>query len=251
MTAMNQALRIVALAAILPGLSGCNMVVSEEPWFSAADAAPAPVLRDGLWRSTESDCRFEETKPAEQWPDCADAVFVRGEERWSMRWKDTDERGRHRRTFAGWQSGNPLHDGLAVPNGDHLIVQFRSDGAPDASPSDAADHGAGEAETPSYMYAAIRPAEYDGEGKATVLETWGVQCGPLPDPKPSPRRQSRSRRDEAEETTASVTDRPFPGLTVVDDDCIAESAEALRRAAVLSEALGNKNKSRWVREGWR
>ena len=250
MTAMNHALRVVVLAAILLGLSGCNVVVSEEPWFTAADAAPAPVLRDGLWLSAEPDCRFDEAKPAEQWPDCADATFVRGEERWSMRWKDTDKRGRHRRTFAGWASDNPLGEGLFVANGDHLIVQFRSEGTSDVPPDTAAE-GAGEAESPAYMYAAIRPAQHDEKGKATVLETWGVQCGPLPEPNPSPRRKGRSRHDEPEQATASVTDRPFPGLTVVDNNCIAESAEALRRAAVLSEALGNQSKTRWVREDWR
>ena len=53
------------------------------------------------------------------------------------------------------------------------------------------------------------------------------------------------------DTIHLVTDKPFPGLTVIDDVCTAESVEALRQAAVLSEAIGTKEKSRWVREGWR
>ena len=84
-----------------------------------------------------------------------------------------------------------------------------------------------------------------------AFETWFIQCGPLPEPKPSPRPKKGSWTDQADELPPSVTDKPFPGLTVIDDVCTAENAEALRRAAVLSEALGQKEKSRWVREGWR
>jgi len=247
---MNQALRIVALSAILLGLSGCNMVVSAEPWFTAADAAPAPVLRDGLWLSTEPDCRFDDAKPAEQWPDCADSFFVRGEERWSMHWDDTDARGKRSRTFTGWKPVDPFSGGLFVANGDHLIVQFQTKEEPVASPPDTVDEGAAEADSRAYLYGASRPNQLDVEGKITAFEIWFIQCGPLPEPKPSPRRKGRSRRDEAEEATESVTDRPFPGLIVVDNDCTAESAAALRRAAVLSEAIGNKDSSRWVRAGW-
>jgi len=248
---MNQALRIGALAVFLLGLSGCNIVVSKDPWFTAADAAPMPTLRDGLWLSAAPDCRVDEAQPAERWPDCADASFVRGEERWSMRWDDTDERGRHRRTFAGWEAVDPYRDGLFVANGDHLILQVQTGEDSDAPLSDGVGEGAEESEHRGYIYGAIRPVLRDGEGKVTALETWLIQCGPLPEPKPAARRKGRSRRDEPEEAPPSVTDRPFPGLTVVDDVCVAESIEALRRAAVLSEALGKKDKSRWVREGWR
>jgi hypothetical protein len=250
---MNQVLRLAASAAILLGLSGCNLVVSADPWFTAADATPTPMLRNGLWMSAAPDCRFDQAKPAERWPSCAGAAFVRGEERWSMRWDDTDARGGRRRTFAGWESGDyPFNDGLLVANGDHLIFQFQSDGEPDASPSDTVGEGAGEAESRAYMYGAIRPVRFDDEGQVEAFETWAVQCGPISEPERSPaeRRRMRDDPDFAEEPNY-VTDHPFPGLTVVDNDCTAESVEALRRAAVLSEALGDKEAFRWVREGWR
>jgi hypothetical protein len=250
---MNRALRIAALAAFLLGLSGCNVVFSEDPWFTAADATPTPVLRDGLWLSAEPDCRFDEASPAERWPDCAGASFVRGKERWSMRWDDTDARGRSRRTFAGWEpDDDPISDGLLVANGDHLILQFQSEGALDASPSDTVGEGAGEAESRAYMYGVLRPVRFDDEGRVEAFETWAVQCGPIPEPERSAaqRRRLRDDPDFAEEPN-HVTDDPFPGLTVVDNNCTAESVEALRQAAVLSEALGNNSAYRWVREGWR
>ena len=159
---MNHALRIVALAAVLLGLSGCNVVVSEDPWFTVADAAPAPVLRDGLWLKGAPDCRFDDAKPAEQWPDCADGFFVRGDERWSMHWDDADVRGKRRRTFAGWEPADPFSHGLFVANGDHLIVQFQTKEEPDLPPSDAE---AGEAGSRAYLYGAIRPHRLDDEGK--------------------------------------------------------------------------------------
>jgi hypothetical protein len=247
---MNHALRIAASVAILLGLSGCNIVVSEDPWFTAADAAPAPVLRDGLWLAAESDCRFDDARPAEQWPDCADAFFVRGEERWSMQW-DTDAGDKPRRTFAGWEPADPFSDTLFVASGDHLIMQAQTQGEPADPPPDGGDAGAGKADSRAYIYGAIRPGQLDDEGKVLAFETWFIQCGPLPEPKLSPRRKNSSWSDVTEEQSPSVTDKPFPGLTVIDDVCIAESVEALRQAAVLSEAIGTKEKSRWVREGWR
>jgi hypothetical protein len=101
-----------------------------------------------------------------------------------------------------------------------------------------------------YTYAAVRP-QYDDDQRVIAFELWAVQCGPLPEPARSARsRRGRGGADKVEDAQESVTDRPFPGLTVVDSDCVAESADALRRAAVLSESLG-KSGSHWVRDGWR
>jgi hypothetical protein len=250
---MNRVLRVAALAAFLLGLSGCNVVFSEDPWFTAADATPTPVLRDGLWLYAEPDCRFDEARPAERWPNCAGASFVRGKERWSMRWDDTDARGRSRRTFAGWESDDdPISDGLLVANGDHLILQFQSEGESDASPSDKVGEGAGEAESQSYKYGVLRPVRFDDEGRVEAFETWAVQCGPISEPERSSaeRRRLRDNPDFAEEPNY-VTDAPFPGLKIVEDNCIAESAEAVRNAAVRSEALQSPTQMRWIREGWR
>ena len=89
------------------------------------------------------------------------------------------------------------------------------------------------------MYGALRLLRHDEDGKVIAIESWWVQCGPLP------------QEDPPTLTGGNVTDRPFAGLTVVDDNCLAESADALRNAAILSEALKPPNRMRWVREGWR
>lgn len=248
---MNHALRLAAAAALLVGLSGCNVVLSDEPWFTTADAQGAPKMRDGLWRNDDPDCRFDDSKPAERWPECADPSFQRGGEAWSMRWKDSDERGRHRRTFAGWEQDRAEDDVLFVANGDHLIVQLAMQGQVDEpSPGEVHD----EAEPPKTRvfnaYGAVLPVRRDEDGNVTAMETWAVQCGPLPEATRSAGGR-RGGRNAPEERSDSVTDRPFPGLTVAEQNCTAESVEALRRAAVLSASLGDHNRYHWVRDGWR
>lgn len=247
---MDHRLRLAALAACLLGLSACNVVVSKEPWFTAAEAAPMPAFRAGLWASAAPDCRFDETRPAERWPDCAEASFVRGDEHWAMQWTYSDQRGRHRRTFGGWERADPLSGGLLVANGDHLILQFRSQDEEGASAPDQAEPAGEEATPAPYMYAALRLLRHDEHGKLTALEGWIVQCGPLPDKRSSRGRRHRSASDEPALTDEHVTDRPFAGLTVGDGVCTAESAAAVRNAAVLSEALEPPTQQRWIREGW-
>ncbi|HEY6816720.1 MAG TPA: hypothetical protein VI168_14365 [Croceibacterium sp.] len=245
---MNRTLRIVALAAILLGLSGCNLVVSEEPWFSEAEAQPKPRLRDGLWLAADPGCRVDEAKPAERWPDCASASFVRGDETWTMDWETAEGRGR-RRTFAGWKRDTPDDEMMFVANGDHLIAQGQSQVTPEGTlPAEIASASDMPA-APSYMYLAFR-FQLGDDGKAIAMESWSVQCGPLP-----VERRSRGRRRQSEDDLpalpdGNVTDRPFPGLTVVDDNCTAESADAVRNASVLSEALGPPTLMRWIRDGW-
>ena len=247
---MNHGLRLAALLACLLGLSGCNLVVSAEPWFSEAEAQPGPRLRDGLWLAAEPDCRVDEAKPAERWPDCASASFVRGDERWSMEWEASDERRGNGRTFAGWRPGSPYDDALFIANGDHLIAQAQTQGEAEAAPSAEVVGATGEAAPRAYMYGALRVLQRDAGGKAVEMESWIVQCGPLPE-RSSRGRGRRSDDDPPGLLEDNVTDRPFPGLTVVDDNCLAESADAVRQAAVLSEALEPPTRMRWVRRGWR
>ncbi len=229
--------RMALAAACLLGLAGCNRVVSMDPWFTAADAGGVPKFRDGLWASYEADCRVDVEKPAEQWPDCAGASFQRGGESLQMTWEDPDGDGPLGRSFAGWKS---IGDAEVIANGDPLIGQLElGSDAPEGSAEDSAD------DEPQwrYMYFAGRPT-LDERGEIVAMETWPVSCGPLPEPK-------RGKRSDDEEPVADVTDRPFPGLTVVEDNCTAESVEALRRAATLSEPLEPHGTTRWVRDGWR
>jgi hypothetical protein len=240
---MARGLQAAAAGALLLGSSACNLVVSEEPWFTDADAVPAPAMHDGLWLGAAADCRYDESRPAEHWPDCADATFVRGDERWSMRWESVEGRGRRRRTFVGWEPAEPDPIGeLLVANGDHLLGQSQ-DGEP--GPEESADSSAEDDRL--YTYYGLRPVRRDDAGALLEVEIWLVQCGPLPEPAPRKRRRDGEERESA----PSVTDRPFPGLTVVDDNCVAESAQAVRQAAVFSESLGPPYRLRWIRDGWR
>jgi hypothetical protein len=219
-------------AGLLFGLSGCNNVVSTEPWFTAADTQGVPKFRDGLWLSTDdADCRVNVARPAERWPNCAHASFVRGDEWLAMEWDNPD--GRRRRVFVGWQTDRTL-----VANGDPLIGQVETEQEP-SGPSNAAEAGL---EEPSwrYLYYAIQPTRLDEEGQVLAFELWGIKCGPPPEPTGDP-----------DEAVGNVSEQPFPGLTIAGSNCTAGSVEALRRAAVLSEPLEAHGTARWIRDGWR
>ena len=235
---MNRALCVLVPTAFLLGLSGCNNVVSNEPWFTAADAQGAPELRDGLWVKIGDDhCRVKLEKPAERWPECANSFYVRGGEWLTMNWDDTDGR---KRLFEGWTSLSPI---LAA--GNPVILQLDEGSEPQASPSDPDEIVIGDEEPYwRYSYGAVRPTELDGQGRVVAFELWVVQCGP------SPQRELKAGVEYPLLSLMEgyVTDRPFPGLTVVGERCTAESVDALRRAAGANRDLGQV--ARWVRDGW-
>lgn len=229
--------RAILAASALIALPACNNVVSVDPWFTEADTQGVPSFRDGLWLSADDDCKVDTAKPAERWPDCADASFVRGNERFSMHWETVDDGRRKRRAFAGWGADPSL-----IANGDPLIAQFEwaalSDASevPETSSEDVIESG--EKHPWRYIYLAIRPTAFDHQGNVTAFETWAIRCGPVPESAP-------------DEEIEDVTETPFPGLTVVENNCTADSVDALRRAALLSNALDARRQTRWVREGWR
>lgn len=76
----------------------------------------------------------------------------------------------------------------------------------------------------------------DPDARITKVTIWPIFCGPF---------------DE----DGQVTVRPWPGLAVVDNNCTAASAEAVREAARRSRKLvvekGDLPKLRWVRDGSR
>lgn len=226
---MAELLRKVFVLALLPALSACNLVVSEDPWFGEADALGVPTFRDGLWLTvSEPNCRVDEALPAERWPDCAAASYLRGGEWLTMQWEQVGEGKRARRKFVGWTPTSGL-----IANGSPLIVQTMFE--PDTEDERVgADSPNPEPDRP-YWYLALQPTTQDEAGRVTAFELWSVQCGPEP----------------AGAEPGPVTDRPFPGLTIDEHNCEAESVEALRRAATLSEPLGEHMRSHWVREGWR
>jgi len=233
------AFRLLVTATASLALCGCNQVISTEPWFGAEDAVGAPKLRDGLWVLVRADCRFDRAKPSESWPDCALPWVVRGDEWLAAEWDEQDEGRKARRTFSGWTS-TPV----VIANGEPLILQYPIANGPSANSDEAGATG-----SKSYWYFAMRPAEFDVDGKAVGFALWDVACGPLP---AHPKGKRSHVGDDWAEETATVTDRPFPGLVITDKNCTAESTEALRGAAVLSETLDEEGpaNAHWVRDGW-
>ena len=64
-------MRILIALAAASLLGGCNMVMSETPWFSVADQTGAPQLREGVWVEPGANCAFIKDDPVDKWPTCA------------------------------------------------------------------------------------------------------------------------------------------------------------------------------------
>jgi hypothetical protein len=218
---MRGAIGLLLLALVALDLGGCNLVVSPEPWFTAANAIGAPVLRNGLWLTDDADCKVRELRPAERWPKCAKIFVVRDGEWLSLQRDQAEGDAGYK-----WESVPSL-----IASGDPPIVQTQMEG---------------EDATRVYVYLALRPTGFDEAGRVTSLEDWWVQCGPLP---PDATVKSPGGRDAVEDSY--VTDQPFPGLTVEDHDCTAADVDTLRGAAKLSEPLERHGRMHWIRDGWR
>lgn len=66
--------RLTALAGALL-LAACNnVVVTDKPLFSKADTIGAPKLRAGVWNASTPNCGFDESKPQNAWPACANPM---------------------------------------------------------------------------------------------------------------------------------------------------------------------------------
>ena len=138
------------LVAILSAalLGGCaNVVFSEGPLFTTADARGAPRFKPGVWIGEEPGCVVDTSKPLDQWGDCAEG--------WVMT----------RRGLAD----PTLYKGAAalLAAGDPMILQL----GPEPP-----------AETNEHFYNAVRALETDKAGRITAFSTWPVQCGPPPGP---------------------------------------------------------------------
>lgn len=263
-------MRVLALLMSSLLLAACtNMVRSQAPWFDPINAAGAPPLRDGVWAAVAPDCRFDADRPLEQWPGCAQGRVIRGGEQLalnSVRSEDAD--GRQTWAQYDWSSealvlaagdprinqracGEPLGEKAEVaPAAARNVAASRNE---DGSPATPAAEPTGRSPIDEavsrliYCYAGVRAEVLDPEGRIVAFTTWPIWCGPLP------------RRAEGEKDF-TVTDAPFPGLTVLGEYCVAEDAAALRRAAVASETLlGSEEvngtpglaRFRWIRDGWR
>jgi hypothetical protein len=232
--------KAVRLALIIAGLalmSACNVVMTKEPLFTQADAAGAPPLRPGVWLFFEqADCKFDQSKPFTEWPDCAGGGLVVSPG-----------------VVRGHKANAPpdvLEDTpVVLAAGEPRILQAQVD----VNLSVQADAStSGEGTTPSsstassaaqaqpYGYAAVRPTKFDSQGRIVALTLWPVQCGPPPP------------KDKDGNDTAPATLKPLPGMEMKPDDavCTTSSIPALRGAAKASEAWAPQplSVSRWLRD---
>lgn len=237
-------------------LGACtNMVRSQAPWFGPAEAASAPLLRDGVWAAVDPDCSFDANRPLEQWPGCAQGRVIRGGEELELHHIDSeDEHGRRERSDYDWSSeafvlaaGAPrIHQrACGEPSGAKADKPGTEELAEAASSATAAEGPAGLSVDEAvsrlvYCYAGLRSDALDTEDHIIAFTTWPIWCGPFP------------QRAEGE-GGPNVTDAPFPGLIIVGEHCIAGDVAALRAAATASETLGpfGATRFRWIRDGWR
>jgi hypothetical protein len=131
-------------------LAGCNVVVSDRPWFTATGATGAPKLREGVWLGSSSfstPCAVDERRPIEAWPDCARPTLVQkfgliGLSKDSGRWQRTS----YRYVLAGRQP---------------LILQV----------------GTSQKGKPGYVYDWVRVTGLDDQGRVIAFSAGPVFCG--------------------------------------------------------------------------
>lgn len=229
---MRGAGRALLTTAAALALSGCNMVVSERPWFAQPTG---PQLKEGVWAILDSpDCAVDPAATLPDWPDCARPILVRGGEYLGPAADDDQLPPAERLDPARWDRiAHVLADG--TPQVDQIAANAPV--RPGGPPVDGVDVG-----KPFYIYTAVQPTATDPDGRITALRRWPVLCGPKP-----------GRKAAAAGRSVHVTDRPFKGLRIKGEACLAKDVAALRRAAAGSESIAAGDGysiiiSRWVRD---
>ena len=215
-------MRAALVLACLFLLTGCNVVLTKAPLFTAADEAGAPPMKAGVWAFEDADCKFDEHTPITAWPDCAGGGVVKpgqisGHD--SKEGKDV------------WQS-LPFVLAAGTPRVAQLMFEPTMSGmTPGAKP--------GEPQQPPYGYAGVKATSQDAAGAITAIAYWVVQCGPPP-PAAKPKDTMKNLG----------TRHPLPGMVMKPGDpvCTTTSTKALRGAAKASEAWADKvMHAHWVR----
>ncbi len=155
-------LRACMILALAVALGGCNMVYSERPLFTAADAVGAPPLRPGLWTTSDPKCRVDEARPVQRWPKCAEWGLVRATDVLEFK---ADAKP------AAWTSTE-----YVLASGDPRVLQ---------TPFDDKNGSA-------FIYVALKPLRLDDQGRIVAFTTWTVLCGPPP-PAPAPNATDKRR----------------------------------------------------------
>jgi hypothetical protein len=222
-----RSLRTMALAALALLLGGCNLVVSETPVFSTADAAGAPSLRPGIWAAPQPDCDFKTSDPLDKWPKCAGGAAITPDAILAA----ADSAG-----VTPDQSAPAPAKTLRVPYvlaaGDPRIMQIHF-----VLPLDPAIKAA------FYYFIALKPIAHDADGRITDAEVWLVQCGPPPPP--------NANASDGKANQGGITDHPLPGMTVTKGECNPTDKAAVINAALPSRAWAGDQLGtlHWIRDG--
>lgn len=206
-------LLLLALAALT--LGACNMVYSEKPLFTAAEAKAGPGLKPGIWIKRAPDCDVDLSRPVKEWPECAEPGRVGPRDIGDM--KDASKRSNY----------------ILVPGEPH-VMQFEVKLDKDAKTL--------------FMFMGVEPLKRDEKGRIVEMRLWMVQCGPPP-PKeaetgapPPPEneteeeRAARIEREAQAMISSGVTKEPLEGLTIEAGMCKAVDPAAVRRAVAASKA---------------
>lgn len=234
-------MRAVLAMAALMALAGCNMVISDKPWFAAGD--PSVRLADGLWVMEKPDCKFDPAAALPAWPECAQPLFVRGGAFLTPPDNHDPDAPKDRHLdvpLERWEATVPV-----LAGGDPIIVQLHLEAGPKSDVSI-------QPERLPYLYLAMRAGQRDPDGTLRAMRMWPVFCGPPPAKKAGSARNKVSSLDQLADET--FTSAPFPGLKRADPGCNADSVAALRGAAAKSEAVAVANgvppiDSHWLRAG--
>jgi hypothetical protein len=144
-------MRTLLIAASALSLGACNMVYSEKPLLTAADAKDAAVLRPGVWVRPEAECAL--TPGQTPLPDCANALTVSAE------------------AFLP-------PPGVTPPPGEVAALPYLVSGR-DPAVVQVEYHPPKEA-PPRWLFLGLKPSSTDAAGRVTEARIWFVQCGPPP-----------------------------------------------------------------------
>ncbi len=207
---------LVGLCLVLL-LGACNRVQTDHPLFSPEDTQGAPHLRNGLWVVDDSLGVVEDDKPCRF--DARKPV---------TRWPDC----------ADWML---VRDGQLLgysrdkdgPGKWETIPFILARGATPVLQLGLTDDDG----VATYSYFGLQPTG-SSEGGVTAFRSWPVLCGPPPPPA------------KTGDKPRFVTLEPLPGMTVVEDNCTADSTAAVTAAAGASRAWTDDavGGARWIRD---
>ncbi len=208
---------VLLIALALPALCACNQVYSRTPLISEPREQGDPEFRPGLWSGAgyNDKCVFDIRKNRRDWPDCAVGIEVRRDQMFLVS-------GHDRIPFQTYR----LIDGPPIVLQMHLSADILKDPrVPEPRDTDNPLYG--------WTYAVITVLKTDAANRITQAEMIQAACGPLP---------------AQDGSSASHTNRPFAGLVMVGNNCVARDLETVKNALSESAKLNPPSPMRWIRD---